>query len=503
MNSQRIVYTSVLFISVLVLINIVSSEYFLRIDFTADQQYTLSSATRDLLKNLDEPVTVKAYFSENLPPDIAKTKKDFRELLVEYNALSGGNIAFEFVNPNEDEKIETEAMQSGIQPVLINVRDKDQVKQQKAYLGAVIKKADQKDAIPFMQPGGAMEYALTTSIKKIAQKEKIAVGLLQGHGEPTLADMTQVYQGLSVLYDVQEILINNGEDIPAIIKTLAIVAPKDSLPLEVFSALDRFLARGGNLLIALNRVEGDFTTAMGRSVSTLLETWLYSKGIDIQPSFVLDVNCGAVTVQQQQGYFVFNNQISFPYLPVINSFSDHPSVKGLESVVLKFASPIRFFGDSTARFTPLLFTSDKSALQPTPLYFDINRKWQDSDFTSESLVLGGVLEGTFGGSIAAKIVVFSDGDFAVNGERSQSQQLQPDNVSLFVNSVDWLSDDTGLIDLRTKGVTSRPLKKLDDQTQASLKYSNFLAPILLALIYGFWRAQQRKRRRIQRMLEQW
>jgi ABC-type uncharacterized transport system involved in gliding motility auxiliary subunit len=119
------------------------------------------------------------------------------------------------------------------------------------------------------------------------------------------------------------------------------------------------------------------------------------------------------------------------------------------------------------------------------------------------LVVGGVLEGSFGNSYPTRILVFSDGDFAVNGERSQAQQLQPDNVSLFVNSIDWLSDDTGLIDLRTKGVTSRPLKKLEEQTQASLKYFNFFIPIAFALLYGFWRAQQRKRKRIQRMLEQW
>ena len=68
------------------------------------------------------------------------------------------------------------------------------------------------------------------------------------------------------------------------------------------------------------------------------------------------------------------------------------------------------------------------------------------------------MEGKIANNTFTKMVVFSDGDFAVNGEGQQTQQLQPDNVNLMTNAIDWLSDDTGLIELRTKGVTSRPLR---------------------------------------------
>ena len=77
--------------------------------------------------------------------------------------------------------------------------------------------------------------------------------------------------------------------------------------------------------------------------------------------------------------------------------------------------------------------------------------------------------------------------------------MQPDNISLLVNSIDWLSDDTGLIELRTKGVSSRPLDQLEDGTKASLKWLNFALPILLAIIYGVVRAQIRRVQRIKRM----
>jgi len=70
-----------------------------------------------------------------------------------------------------------------------------------------------------------------------------------------------------------------------------------------------------------------------------------------------------------------------------------------------------------------------------------------------------------------------------------------------VNSIDWLSDDTGLIELRTKGVVSRPIDQLEEGTQNLLKYLNFLLPIILVLIYGFIRMQRKKITRIKRMEE--
>ena len=96
------------------------------------------------------------------------------------------------------------------------------------------------------------------------------------------------------------------------------------------------------------------------------------------------------------------------------------------------------------------------------------------------------------------MVLVSDGDFAV-GSPGGGNQLPKDNVSLLVNAIDWLSDDTGLIDLRTKGATSRPIKELQDGTKALLKWMNFLAPILLIIIYGVIRIQINRNKRIKRM----
>ena len=115
------------------------NQFYKRFDLTADKQYTLSDATKNILKNLEDPVTITAYFTEGLGPEFAKTRNDFSDMLLEYASLSNNMVDYEFINPNESEELEQGAQQNGIQPVLISVREKDQTKQQRAYLGAVLK----------------------------------------------------------------------------------------------------------------------------------------------------------------------------------------------------------------------------------------------------------------------------------------------------------------------------------------------------------------------------
>jgi len=483
---------------IVLLLNVLSRQLFFRIDLTEDGQYTLSKATKNIMRELEDPVTVKAYFSKDLPANVAKTKRDFQEMLVEYANLSKGNLDYEFVDPNENEEIEQEAVQNGISPVMINMREKDQVKQQKAFLGAIIKVGEQQEVIPFIQPGGAMEYALTTSIKKLTVLDKPVIGILQGHGEPGPQELAQVYQSLSILYNVETIDLKSTDQIEERFKTIALVAPQDTMVQADFSKLDQFLGRGGHLFVAFDRVVGDLQNASGSAVDNGLAGWLSAKGIVVDDSFVTDASCGQVTVQQKSGFLTFNNQISFPFLPLVKKFPDHPITEGLEQVIFEFASPIRYTGDTTMRFTPIVTSSEKAGSVKVPTYFNIEKEWTNADFPQHNIPMGAVLEGNFGGP-PAKLIVVSDGAFPVSGQRGQN----PDNVSLMVNSIDWLSDDTGLIELRTKGVSSRPIEELEDGRRSFLKYGNFLMPIALVLLYGFFRNQRSNKVRMKRMQERW
>lgn len=491
----------IIVLAVIVIVNILSDKLFLRFDLTEDNRYTLSNATKTILKELDEPVTVTAYFSEDLPPEIAKTRRDFKEMLTEYRNISKNNVMYEFIDPNSDETIEQEAAQKGIQPVLINVREKDQVKQQKAFLGALIQKGEQSEIIPFMQPGLAMEYALSTAIKKISISNKPTIGFLQGNGEPELRAMQQVMVDLSILYTVKPVNLNTDPNALNNVKTLAIVAPRDTISDQTLTQLDNFIAMGGNIFIAMDRVDGILNEQRGTSINTGLERWLSAKGIVVENNFVVDAKSASVSVQQNNGFFNFTSQIPFHYIPILTNFADHSITKGLEQVVTQFVSTLTYTGDSSMHFTPLLFSSEKSGTLASPLYFDIQKEWTNNDFPLAELPLGGLFEGNINGNTMAKMVVIGDGGFATNGEGQQARQQNKDNVNLMVNAIDYLSDDTGLIELRTKGITSRPIKELEDGRKRFLKLLNLLLPIVLIIIIGVIRHQQQRNLRIKRMEE--
>lgn len=498
---KKIYLTTFLIVLLIVVLNLVASEFHIRLDLTEGGQYTLSDATTKILGDLEEPVTVKAYFSENLPQQVAKTRRDFQELLVEYANRSDGQLQYEFIDPASSESVETEATQNGIQPLLINVREKDQMKQQKAFLGAVITIGDKKEVIPYLQPGTAMEYALSTSIKKLSISEKPSVGFLTGHGEASLDEMQQLHAGLDILYNPISVSLTDSTGIPENVNTLVMVRPMEELSTQHLAKLDEFLGRGGRLAIAMNRVNGDLQNATGSEIKSGMEAWLEAKGLKVDPNFVIDAKCANITLQQQTPFGVMQSQMPFPYLPIAAKFADHPVTKGLENVIFQFVSTVYYVGDTTKRFTPLVFTSDRSGFQQAPVSFDINKQWTQNDFPMANLVLAGALEGKLSGGAESRIILIADGDFPVNGSGQQAQRLSPDNVNLLSNAIDWLTDDTGLIDLRTKGVTSRPIDEMEDSTRTIVKYATFLSPLMLVLIYGIVRFQRNRVRRLKRMSE--
>lgn len=500
MKRRNLSLSVLIFIAIVVMLNLLANRFWLRLDFSEDKQYTLSNATTNLLQKLDKPVTVKAYFSDDLPPDFQRVKIQFQELLIEYNARSKGQVVFEFLSPTNNPEIEKQIIGWGVQPLVIEVREKDKQKQMKAYMGAVVEMNEERDPIPFMQAGTSMEYALSSAIRKVSEPSKPRIGFIQGHGEPSIQDLSQSIAALSVQYDVVPYFIAGGTvPGPDNYKAMVWVLPTDSIADSHLEFLDEYLALGGNMLIAFNSVQSDFVNFMGYVMPTKLSYWLLQKGIRVQSNFVVDSRCGSVTVQQSQGVFSYASNVSFPYLPMVQGLQGHPISQGLEAIMLEFPSEMTYVGDTTMLFEPLVITSEKANAMDAPVVLDFQKQWQDSDFPRSGITVAGALSGSFGDNSLSKMVIIADGDFIVNGPRDAARQLQPDNVNLFVNSIDWLADDTGLIELRTRGVYSRPLKQIGDNTRLMLKYLNFLLPIFLVIVYGVIRAKQRKMRRKKRM----
>jgi gliding-associated putative ABC transporter substrate-binding component GldG len=493
-----IIRLAVIFIF-LILLNLISYRLFFRFDFTADQRFTLSKATRNILNGLTDKVIISAYFSEDLPTQLIKSRADFEDLLTEYKNLSNGNVSFTFSNPNENEAGEKLAQTEGIQPVMVNVSERDQVKQLRAYMGVTINVNGKKEIIPMIRPGESAEYNLTTSIKKLISNNKQKVAFLQGHGERRSSELGQVVEQLSIAYTVEDFQLTDTTDIDQPYKTLVMIDPTDSITPAHLSKLENYLQRGGSILLAYGNVYGDLRSGVIQKTPDIgLQTWLGKFGVSLNDQFTIDVQCRTVAIQQQRGPFVYNRPVKFPYFPIIKNFADHPVTKGLEAVFFPFPSSINAEKKNPAiEFIPLAYSSKKSGTVNAPAVINFDKEWQPTDFAKGPLIIAAALQGPLTGTGNSKMIVVANGKFAVNTEPGQ-EELNADNVNFASNAIDWLSDDTGLIELRTKSVSYRPLDPLDDPAKEIVKYLNVGLPVLIIVLVGIVRRGNnlRKRRRL-------
>lgn len=500
---QKTGLSAFLIIGIIVTVNILVQPLLLRLDLTKNKQYTLSAASRQVLGNLKDQITITVYFSEGLPPDVGKVRRDFQDLLVELSAVAKGKMDYKFISPDTDET-KQEANQYGIQPLMINVREKDQVKQQQAFLGAVIKKGTETEVIPFVQPGASMEYDLVAGIKKLTLQNKPKIAFLQGHGEASFNELSQVIRRLAQLYEIEQWDMSSRALDADSVQTAVIVAPQMPFPPEHTEQLDQFLKDGGSLVAAFNRMEIDMQSGTAFPSPTGLEYWLASKGIHVDTALVLDVQCGSVTVPQFLGAIQINTQVQFPYLPLAVTFADHPAVKGLQQVMFPYVSPVEYRSTSAnAIFTPLVLSSNRSGLAPAPVTLSVgDKKWTQADFPLGNQVLGGILEQPASNGLRSRLVVFGDADFALSNE--QGRGVSEDNINLLVNVLDWLGDDTGLMNLRSKAVASRPIEAAYLLEESSgkrewIKWGNVIIPVVILMAIGLYNHQKNKRLRRQRM----
>lgn len=496
----QLIRNTILLIAALLLVNLIAQRVKFRFDLTADKRYSLSPATIKLLNELPEAVTVSAYFTEKMPPDLAIARQDFKDLLVEYAARSNGNLVFEFIDPNSADSLMLKAQQEGIQPLLATTREKDKQENLQVYMGCTVRMGERKATLAAIQQGSALEWAVSSAIKEVSILEKPVVGLMQGHGEPSLREQNQLIQSLSVMYSVQPMAVYDSLPVHERFKAVVIVGPTDSIPPMQLDRLHEYLARGGGIVIAYDAVSSDLgVSPVAEMRISNLNAWLEQHGLRIEPSIIVDQRCQQVQVMQQMGNFSMPVPLVFHYFPVLNGFADHPVTQGLDVVAFQFCSPIApAVRDSALRYTPVLFTSEKTGTMPSPQLLDLRKQWTEAEFLQGPQTVGAEVAGNFGGGGQGHLILFTNGGFPVSGTQERPIQLPDGNINLMVNAVDRATGQNDLLGLRGKEVNYRPIDDLSDGQRAGLKWLNLLLPVLVAVAYGItrraWRRAQRKRR---------
>jgi gliding-associated putative ABC transporter substrate-binding component GldG len=508
----------------LVLLNVLSLRVFTRFDVTADHAYTLSAASKETLKSLDDQITVTAYFTQELPPPYASATRYVRDMLEEFRSASKGKLSFEFIDPaaqetqqDKDAKREVkqdifgrrfrdqtaqekELASNGIQAVEIRVVEDDQQQTKRAYLGLVLRSGEKKEVIPVVQNLGSLEYDLTSLVRKLTRPKTPVIGLLQGHDEPKLDEhLRQLHSVLSQTYEVRPVSVGPDGKLPADIDALFVLGPKKPVAEPEQKAIDELVQNGKPVAFFLDSVSIDMRSFQQTPADHGLTNLLASYGVTLADQMVADVSSANLNISEQRGFMMVQMPVPYPFIPVVKHMEgESPVSKGLGEISFPFASKVTASSAEGHEVVVLARSSQKSWLEGKPQNLDPRRDWRSESITPNGphelmVQVTGQFKSPFNTprkSDSTRIIV------AGTSALWQDEFLQRPNAALLLNTADWMLLDPALLAMRSRGLQLAQLKTdLTDGTRNTAKFGNaFGLPLALAAL-GLIRWRMREARR--------
>lgn len=166
----------VLLIILLVLINLVGANSFFRLDLTSPKSYSLSQSSKEVVKNLEEPLSVKVFFSNNLPSPYNTVEQYLEDILVEYKGSANKNFSYEFFDMDKPENEELASSYRIRQKQIQEVKD-NEVGFKNVYMGVVLVYADSIEVLDDIISPDGLEYRLTTTMSKMINTTSALAGL--------------------------------------------------------------------------------------------------------------------------------------------------------------------------------------------------------------------------------------------------------------------------------------------------------------------------------------
>ncbi len=517
LRSQTLIRAGIV-LAILVVLNIISIRIFARFDMTRNGQFTLSDASKALVRNLDDRVTVRAYFTEDLPAPYNNNRRAVLDELNDYRAYARGNLQFEFIDPS-GEKGEMDAQQQGIAPLQVQVIKEDKAQVQRAYMGMVLLYEDKKEVIPVVQNLSTLEYEISSTIKRLTSRTQKKIAFLSGQGEPGPGEVRAAQEPMRRQYEFTTVDVSKSTPVPGDVTALVVMAPTTPFTEPQKFQIDQYIMRGGRVAFLLNKVDATLQKQYGRAIDLHLDDMLAAYGLRLNADLVRDVQCASISLVQQQSGFSIQSQVPFPYLPLVSNFSKgNAMVKDLQGVILFFASSVDTERTGALGLSGeiLMRSSKQSGLLTGMFMYDPLQHYQRSDFTESGIPLAAIVQGHFtslyqgkpvpadtsagavpppsapiGTSPDTRVVLVGDGDFA----RDEYIGGNKDNVTFFANMIDYLVDDAGLITIRTKEAVNPPLDPVADAAKKVVKYADMGLPPLLVIGYGLFRWRMRKVRK--------
>lgn len=558
-RAQKAQDITVLLITVMTvfLLNYIGSFWFGRMDLTSEKRYSLSSATKKQVNELEDIVFVKVYLDGELPAAMKRLQLSVKEILDEYRAFSNGNIEYEFVNPaasdseEENKQIFDQLIEKGLSYTNLQFKEGDVSAEKIIFPGAIFSYRDEEIPLQILPPQSTndplieinrsinqLEYNISSTIKKLTRQKRQTVSFLAGHGEYEGIQIADISRVLGDFYNVRRDTINGRLDALEGVDGLIIAGPDSSFTDKDKFILDQFIMKGGRVMWLLDAVQismdslRDKRYTMSLPKSVRLEDQLFRYGVRVNSNLLMDLQCLTIpvdvsSVAEQPNY----KPKPWFYYPLLTPSANHPIVTSIGPVKSEFASSIDTLKTSAdVRKTVLLTTSQYTKVINSPSRVSLNilrNRPDERQFGGPSRPVAVLLEGEFESAFANllppemlkiegldvkaksqknRMIVISDADIIRNPVNPARQQFFPlgydrfsrqtfSNREFLYNSINYLFEDEDLIETRSKDFE---IRLLDEQRIISERVFwqvlNVGLPIVLVILFGIsWYLVRRRK----------
>lgn len=520
-----------------ILINLLGSIYYKRFDLTEDNRYTLSETTKKITENIRETIIVKVYLQGDFPAEFKRLQTETKLHLEELKAINR-KIQFRFINPMN---IGKELIEKGLEPSRLQIEENGKLSEIVIFPYAEVIYNNKSEYVSLLKDIFSnsqdeqlqssiqnLEYAFAEVFHKITSKKSKKIAIIKGNGELDDVYIADFLKKLSEYYLLAQFTLDSVEKNP--VKTLKDLSNFDlaiiAKPTEKFSeeekfTLDQFIMNGGKSLWLIDNIQAEMDSLMqsGESLAYPRDLGLtdlfFNYGARINSDLISDLYSSEITLATGNiGNKTQFNNFQWNYFPLVNSLNNHPINTNIEAVNFKFTSSIDTLKNKNSK-TILLQSSPVSKPVGIPAIIalkSISKKVDPKEYSNGNKALAVLLEGSFKSAYNGRIkpfklsnsketgihnqlILIADGDLIAN-EVLKGKPLELGvnkwtnqrfgNKEFLLNAVNYLLDDSGLINIRSKTVKIDFLNKEKAYKEATKwQLINIVLPLLILLIFGF------------------
>lgn len=530
----------------------------LRLDLTEDRRFTLSEPTKKILSGLKNDIFIQVYLEGDMPIPLKRLKRSAQELLEEFRIQSGRKVDYVFINPAEGGNAEQRnaryqsLIRKGLAPINIQAGDKEGGSTQKIIFPGLLVNFNGTEvpvnflrndpSIPYeeniLHSAEGLEYELIQTISTLNSDTIYKVAFLEGQDEIPEIGTADIIFNLAKYFTIDRGRINGKTG--ALDSYAAVVIPgpeKEFLEADKL-VIDQYIMKGGKVLWLIDEVAVNSDSLQNGESAALyrplnIEDQLFRYGARINPMIVQDIDCRVIRLKVkgsggQQQYV----PAPWVYYPLLTPAKNHPITRNLNKVAAEFANYIDTVGlDPAIRKTILLTSSGHSHTLSPPVIISLRESEllpDEKQYNKSDLPVAVLLEGVFPSvfrnrmvndiagekvslkdeSVPTKMIVVADADIIRNDVRRTGLEESPlplgqdrytgvtyGNRDFLINSLNYLVDDKGIMQLRSRELKIRLLNSSKVKNEKlEWQLINIVLPVAVVILAGLGYNYLRKKR---------